>query len=255
MQRWLAQNVSKKDDPTTGYYTFEARSLESAGKLAEAEGHKAEAVALYAKAIAAEPRYAEGGLAKRVRALWNEQGGTQEGWDIAIRRLPFPNAPQPVPAPLPIVAPPFDPWQKLYKPLPKATFTNSLGKPWSISNLRGKPAFVNVWATWCEPCRAELPQVQKLYEMSLQRGDFQVITFNVDDNPGVIEPFLKANGYTFPVIALTQAYVDGITQPPSNPQNWIVDQNATLRERSLGFDSTIADWAKAMAERVAPSSH
>jgi hypothetical protein len=76
----------------------------------------------------------------------------------------------------------------------------------------------------------------------------------VDENPGELEPFLKANGYTFPVI-LARQYVNSIAAPYMIPQNWIVDGNGTLREKSAGFDAYRTDWAQEMAERAAQLAH
>jgi hypothetical protein len=76
------------------------------------------------------------------------------------------------------------------------------------------------------------------------------MTFNVDENPGELEPFLKTNGYTFPVI-LARQYVESVAAPLTIPQNWILDGKGTLREKSLGFDANLTDWAEEMASRVA----
>jgi thiol-disulfide isomerase/thioredoxin len=249
MQRWLDENQFKKDDATSGYPRFQSVYLQSAGRLAEAEGHKVDAAALYTRAIAISSVNPE--LRKRFRALWDEQGGTAEGWEIATKRLPAPKPPE---QPLVGVASEFAAWTKTDKALPEASLRDALGKTWSVSSLKGKTTFLNVWATWCAPCQEELPQIQKLYELSKERGDIQVITFSVDENPGALEPFLKANGYTFPVI-LARRYVESVAAPYTIPQNWIVDGKGTLREKSLGFDGRITDWAKEMAERAARVAH
>jgi thiol-disulfide isomerase/thioredoxin len=190
-------------------------------------------------------------LRKHFRALWDEQGGTAEGWEIATKRLPAPKPPE---RPLVGVAREFAEWTKTDKALPEASLRDSLGKTWSVSSLKGKTTFLNVWATWCGPCREELPQIQRLYELSKERGDFQVMTLSVDENPGELEPFLKANGYTFPVI-LARRYVESVAGPLLIPQNWIVDGKGTLREESAGFDARITDWAKEMADRAARVAH
>jgi thiol-disulfide isomerase/thioredoxin len=249
MQRWLDENQFKKDDATTGYPQFQSRYLQGAGRLAEAEGRKVDAVALYARAIATGSVNPE--LRKHFRALWDEQGGTAEGWEIATKRLPAPKPPE---RPLVGVAREFAEWTKTDKALPEASLRDSLGKTWSVSSLKGKTTFLNVWATWCGPCREELPQIQRLYELSKERGDFQVMTLSVDENPGELEPFLKANGYTFPVI-LARRYVESVAGPLLIPQNWIVDGKGTLREESAGFDARITDWAKEMADRAARVAH
>ena len=75
-----------------------------------------------------------------------------------------------------------------------------LGKSWTLTSLNGKSTFVNVWATYCAPCMEELPYVQKLYELSLNHDGVQMITLNVDENPGELEPFMNSRKYTFPVI-------------------------------------------------------
>jgi cytochrome c biogenesis protein CcmG/thiol:disulfide interchange protein DsbE len=61
-----------------------------------------------------------------------------------------------------------------------------LGKSWTLASLKGKSTFVTVWATDCAPCMEELPDVQKLYELSLKHDGIQVITLNVDGNPGEV---------------------------------------------------------------------
>jgi thiol-disulfide isomerase/thioredoxin len=249
MQRWLDENQFKKDDATSGYPHFQSFYLEYAGRVAEAEGHKLDAVALYTRAIAISSVRQE--VVKRARALWDGQGGTEEGWGIATKRLPAPKPPQRPPIG---IAGEFAAWTKTNKALPEASLRDSLGKTWSVSSLQGKTTFLNVWATWCYPCREELPQIQRLYELSRERGDFQVVTFSVDENPGDLAPFLKANGYTFPVV-LARQYVESVAGPYMIPQNWIVDREGTLREESGGFDANITDWPKEMAERAARVAH
>src|SRR5207244_4460294 len=90
IRQWLNDNESKKDDPTSGYMRFEARYLHWAGEVAEAEGHKLDAIALYVRATAGGWRDSD--TVKHARALWEELGGTKEGWDLGVERLPVPTA-------------------------------------------------------------------------------------------------------------------------------------------------------------------
>jgi thiol-disulfide isomerase/thioredoxin len=245
MKQWLDENQFKKDDAGSGYSRFQAAYLQSAAKLAEAEGHKIDALSLYTKAMATG--FVEQETRAHARELWDAQGGTAEGWRLATMRLP---APKPADRPPVNVAQEFAAWTDVGKALPEADLRDQLGRTWNLSALKGKITFINVWATWCGPCREELPEIQRLYELSKQRGDFQVVTLSIDDNPGEIQPFLTANGYTVPVV-LARSYVEGVTGPITIPQNWLVDGKATLREKSIGFDSRMADWANTMAERAA----
>jgi thiol-disulfide isomerase/thioredoxin len=69
-----------------------------------------------------------------------------------------------------------------------------------VKSLNGKVVLINLWATWCGPCNAKLPQLQKLYDQAKGRPDLQILTFNIDEDLGLVEPFVKEKGYTFPVV-------------------------------------------------------
>jgi len=246
MQQWLRENEFKKDDSTSGFPLFEGNYLGSAARTTEAEGHRLDALVLYTKALAC-CGLPDAALQQHARQLWDEFGGTGEGWVSATARVPVPKPAQP--ARRPGVAADFAPWVKVDKALPDAVLRDASGAEWKTAALKGHPTFINVFATWCAPCRDELPAVQKLYELSRQRGDFQVLAMSVDENPGELEPFLAANGYTFPVIRARE-YVESVAGPFTIPQNWIVDRTGTLREKSVGYDSRMSDWPARMAEKT-----
>ncbi len=105
-----------------------------------------------------------------------------------------------------------------YVPAPKFALTDQYGTSHNLSDYRGKILFLNFWATWCPPCRAELPYIQELYEEYQEAGDESVAfvgcTFpesgQETDIEGIKE-FLDNNGYSFPVLfdesgALAQSY-------------------------------------------------
>jgi thiol-disulfide isomerase/thioredoxin len=58
------------------------------------------------------------------------------------------------------------PWTTKDQPLTRLNARDLAGKTWTIAELKGKKTLINIWATWCEPCRQELPSVQKLYEQT-----------------------------------------------------------------------------------------
>ncbi len=84
--------------------------------------------------------------------------------------------------------------------LPDFTIYNSKGKEVQLSDFGGKPMIVNFWASWCPPCKAEMPDFQKAYE---EYGDqIQFIMINMttwEELPEDADAFLKSTGYTFPV--------------------------------------------------------
>jgi thiol-disulfide isomerase/thioredoxin len=242
MRQWLEDNQSKKDDPTSGYTGFQARYFRAAGEIAEAKGNKLDAAGFYAKSISVS--YRDTDLMKRALALWEEAGGSKEVWEaLAARPAPKPAAIQ--------TALEYRAWQGVALPLPEMNLQDLLGKSWTLTSLKGKSTFVNVWATYCTPCVEELPHLQKLYELSANHGGIQIITLNVDENPGEIEPFMKSRKYTFPVITGARKYVEDITGHFSIPMNWLVNQSAVIEQKSLGFESKPADWPKQILEKLA----
>jgi len=93
-----------------------------------------------------------------------------------------------------------------------------------------------------------LPHVQKLYERIKDRQDIQIITFNVDDNIGLVAPFLKQNKYTFPVIP-AQFLVNSLVPMLGIPANWIVDTNGVVRLERVGFGRD-EKWADQVIETL-----
>jgi len=71
-------------------------------------------------------------------------------------------------------------------------------KPVQLSSFRGRPVLIDFWATWCPPCRVELPELQKLYNELGKRG-LTVAAINVDRTPVAVGPFLKAMKLSLPV--------------------------------------------------------
>lgn len=247
MKQWLSSNESKKDDPTSGYMRCEARYLQAAGELAEAEGHKVDALALYVRATATAWRDPDS--VKHSLALWEEQGGTKAGWDLAVERLPLPAAKAPSKFTI-TSAPEAGSWKKIGRMLPELKIPDVTAKMWTLANLRGKTTLINLWATWCAPCREELPHFQELYELVRERSDIQVITLNLDENPGEVQPFLTAHHYTFPVVP-ARSYVLDFAGSFTIPENWLVDSAGMLQQKSVGFDAKAQDWPKQMLEKLA----
>ena len=87
------------------------------------------------------------------------------------------------------------------------TLTDQFGNTHKLSDYKGKTVFLNFWATWCPPCRAEMPDIQKLYEEYQDAGDDSVVILGVaapnyggEKSEDEITAFLEENGYTYPVV-------------------------------------------------------
>jgi thiol-disulfide isomerase/thioredoxin len=73
------------------------------------------------------------------------------------------------------------------------------GKPFSLDELKGKTILLNFWATWCPPCRAEMPSIQRLYDQ--MKGEVAFVLVSSEDKSQVV-PFINERKYTFPVYIL-----------------------------------------------------
>ena len=222
---------------------------ERLGSLAELEGRGMDALVFYQNALVVRPQPRKGmprrpkdELAEKARALWKQYGGTNEGWQAWLSRKQLDASAVGAPDLLAL-------WTRLKKPLPEFELTDLGGNKWTLDDLKGKVTFANVWATWCEPCRVEMPHVEKLYEKFEDRKDVLVLTFNIDDNIGLIEPFLKKGSYSFPVLP-AKALVDAVFPSLGIPQNWIIDTNGVLQVMQRGFGPSGEKWTGQMLEAI-----
>jgi len=122
------------------------------------------------------------------------------------------------------------------------------GKKWSLADLKGKVAFINLWATWCGPCKLELPYVQKLRAQMKDRKDVVILTLNIDEEVGMVEPFMKENKYNFPVL-LGQSYAEkqGVNVIP---RNWVVSVDGKVVFEGTGFGNDGEEWMKKAAQAI-----
>ena len=121
----------------------------------------------------------------------------------------------------------------------KADFTLSdlEGKPWHLRDLKGKVVLVNFWATWCPPCRKEMPDLQALYDK--YKGDGLVVLSISDEETAKVTPFIAERKITYPVLLdpgrkVNEAFVvEGIPKTfVYNREGKLVAQSIDMRTRS-----------------------
>lgn len=212
-----------------------ARYYERCGQLAAAEGRSLDALTYYQTFLRLLYGRSASGIAEPEAldasdSLWRQLGGSQATWTLwldSIKTVPTPATVQPPPA--------------ANRAIPKFSLKDQHGKTWTLKDLKGKTTLLNVWATWCAPCRQELPLLQQLYARIKNRADIQVITLNVDQDQSLVHPFLKTNKYSFPTL-FASTFVAEFAGPIGIPTTWIADAAGTIRHETLGFSGNNAAW-------------
>ena len=136
----------------------------------------------------------------------------------------------------------------LHRPFPDVVLKDLEGNSWAADRFEHKTTIAFVWATWCGPCVSELPFFAKLAERFKDRTDVQVVSFNIDENRGLIEPFMSRNSYKFPVL-LAQDYADRLMPWLSIPRTWIIRDGAIVEEEE-GFGGSGEQWMNRIAAKV-----
>jgi peroxiredoxin len=115
----------------------------------------------------------------------------------------------------------------------QADFTlNDLhGKGWKLKELRGKVVLVNFWATWCPPCRKEMPDLQSLY-LRFQDQGFVVLAIS-DEDTAKINPFLAERNITYPVLLDPGRKVNDLFQIQGIPKSFVYDRDGKLVAQSI----------------------
>jgi cytochrome c biogenesis protein CcmG, thiol:disulfide interchange protein DsbE len=119
-------------------------------------------------------------------------------------------------------------------PAPELTLLNTLGEVQSLDQFRGQVVLVNLWATWCPPCKKEMPALQAFYEDHAAQG-FTIIAINDGDPTADVVQFAQDYQLTFPVwldptyIATEQAF-----KTLNLPSSFVIDRNGTIRLSWVG---------------------
>lgn len=119
------------------------------------------------------------------------------------------------------------------KPAPDFTLVDRDGRAWTLSDLAGQVVFVNFWATWCPPCREEMPAMQRLYEM-LPADKFKMLAILNKDKPILADAFAKRGGITMPILDDQDNRVGSKYGLTGLPETFIVDKEGVIREKVIG---------------------
>jgi peroxiredoxin len=110
--------------------------------------------------------------------------------------------------------------------------------PASLATYRGQVLLLNVWATWCHPCRLEMPSMERLHRR-LAGTDFRVVAVSVDrEGPRVVRDFVREFGLTFDVLHDRGGEIERRYQTTGVPESFVIDRRGVIVQKVVGA----ADW-------------
>ncbi|MBN2645162.1 MAG: TlpA family protein disulfide reductase [Desulfuromonadaceae bacterium] len=119
------------------------------------------------------------------------------------------------------------------------------GQAVRLSDLRGKVVLVHFWATWCPPCRQEMPSMEALYRVLREVG-VELLAINVDkEGARAVGPFLQQHPHSFPVLLDPDAVVQKAYRVDKFPETFVVDRQGVVVEHVIGA----IDWSQPAVER------
>ena len=114
---------------------------------------------------------------------------------------------------------------------PEFTLTDLTGKKWKFSELRGKVVLINFWATWCPPCRKEMPDLDTLFQRFAAKG-FVVLGIS-DEERAKVEPFIRERKVSFPVLLDPGRKVNDLFIVEGIPKSFVYDRDGKLVAQSI----------------------
>jgi peroxiredoxin len=112
------------------------------------------------------------------------------------------------------------------------TLTDLQGKFWTLKELKGKVVLVNFWATWCPPCRKEMPDLETLYNRFKDQG-FVILGISEDEETPKVGPFIAERKVSFPILLDPGQKVNNLFQVDGIPKSFVYDRDGKLVAQSI----------------------
>ena len=111
------------------------------------------------------------------------------------------------------------------------------GETVRLSSLKGKVVFLNFWATWCPPCRVEMPSMEALYNKYKERG-LEILAVNCGESAEEVTSFMRNNNFTFPTVLDSDNRMSNIYGIQGIPTSFLIDREGYIVARLVGS----IDW-------------
>ena len=130
--------------------------------------------------------------------------------------------------------------QRINPPFEAEGFTleDLRGSMISLKDFRGKVIFLNFWASWCGPCRIEMPAMELLWQV-FQDDDFVILAVDVRERKDEVSSFIEKNDYTFPVLLDSRGKVANMYDVRAYPTSFLIDREGKVVGKAMGA----REWA------------
>ena len=133
------------------------------------------------------------------------------------------------------------------KPAPVLGLNDLDGKAWSLAALKGHAVLLNFWASWCEPCRAEMPSLELLATRH-ERAGLVVLSVNYKETAATIRRFLEAVPFSLPILLDSDGAAAGVWTPRVFPTTVLIDRGGVPRHSVIGELDWMGSVAREMVE-------
>jgi len=131
------------------------------------------------------------------------------------------------------------------KQAPDFQLLNLEGQAISLSDFRGKPVFLNFWATWCGPCRQEMPLIQEIFEEQSDTG-LVILAIDISEAPSTVKDFIQSGNFSFPVLLDTNQDVALEYNIRAIPTTFLIDKDGIIQEIKVGAFSNMIEIKKSL---------
>ncbi len=118
-------------------------------------------------------------------------------------------------------------------PLPDRSFASLEGKTMKLAELAGSVTLLNFWATWCPPCRREMPSIERLHA-AMKGSNFRIVAISTGEDKKTVRDFVRREGYTFPVFLDTAGALGAEFASQGIPTTYVVDAKGRILAGAVG---------------------
>lgn len=115
---------------------------------------------------------------------------------------------------------------------PNFTVKTMDGKEVKLSDYEGKKVFLNFWATWCPPCKAEMPHMQSFYDGEPE--NVEILAINLEESNAKVSEFVDQYGLTFPILMDEDGTVAGTYEVYTIPTTYVLNEDGTVHQKIIG---------------------